>query len=288
MTLTVFASKKGSPGATLAALSVAAALPTAPGRRKLFVEADADGGVIAIRYQLGREPGLMSLAAAGRHGINRGDLWEHTQQIPGGLAVVVGPDRPEQATAALQTSGATLGPWLQSLPDVDVIADVGRLSPSSPAMAFASAADLVLMVARPTAEQIQPAAAQLQQISQRTPNVGWCLIGSKPYSPEEIEAVHGFSVVGTIADDPRGAKALETGAHPSRARRSALVRSATTFAASLASWLHPHGTEHNELDELDIEAADADTEAGGERSTTSIVEPLSDLSSVASMREATS
>lgn len=239
MSLIVFGSQKGSPGATLTALAVAAAWPTTPGRRKLFLEADPDGGVIAVRYRLGREPGLLSLAAAGRHGINRGDLWSHTQEIPGGLPVVVAPDRPDQATAALTTSGATLGPWLQSLPDVDVIADVGRFSPSSPAQTFAATADLVVMVARPNAEQIQPGAERLKALQMRTPNVGWCLIGSKPYSAEEIEAVHGIQVLGSIADDPRGANALETGASPVRVRRSALVRSAATFAASLAQWLHP-------------------------------------------------
>ena len=161
------------------------------------------------------------------------------RRSPVGLPVVVAPDRPDQATAALTTAGASLGPWLQSLPDVAVVADVGRLSPLSPAQAFAAAADLVLMVARPTAEQIQPAAERLKALEMYTPNVGWCLIGSKPYSPEEIEAVHGIRVLGVVADDPRGATALETGGNPVRVRRSALVRSASTLAAAIAAWLHP-------------------------------------------------
>lgn len=243
MSLVVIGSQKGSPGATLTALSVAAAWPTHPNRRTLFVEADPDGGVVAVRYRLGREPGLLSLAAAGRHGVNRGDLWSHTQEIPGGLAAIVAPDRPDQATAALTTSGSSLGPWLESLPGVDVIADVGRFSPSSPAQTFAAAADLILMVARPTAEQIQPAAERLKALQLRTRSVGWCLIGSKPHSPEEIEDVHGIPVLGVIADDARGATALETGGHPKRLRRSPLVRSASTLAASLSSWLHPADEE---------------------------------------------
>ena len=58
MALICFASQKGSPGATLSALTVAAAWPNLAGRRKLLVEADPDGGVLAVSYRLGREPGL--------------------------------------------------------------------------------------------------------------------------------------------------------------------------------------------------------------------------------------
>lgn len=238
MALVVFGSQKGSPGASLTALAVAAAWPTDPLRRTLLVEADPDGGVLAIRYQLGREPGLLSLAASGRHGVARGDLWSHTQEIPGGLAAVVAPDRPDQATAALHAAGATLGPWLQSLPDVDVIADVGRLSPSSPALSFAAAADMILMVARPTAEQIQPAAERVNTLQTVNPKVGWCLIGDSPHPPDEIERVHKVTVVGVLADDPKGAAALERGGSARRVRRSALVRSASELSASIEAWVH--------------------------------------------------
>lgn len=238
MALVVFGSQKGSPGASLTALVVAASWPTDPTRRTLLVEADPDGGVLAIRYQLGREPGLLSLAASGRHGVARSDLWSHTQELPGGLAAVVAPDRPDQATAALHAAGATLGAWLQSLPDVDVIADVGRLSPSSPALSFAAAADMILMVARPTAEQIQPAAERINTLQTVNPSVGWCLIGESPHTPNEIERVHKVTVVGVLADDPRGAAALERGGSDRRIRRSALIRSASELSVSIAGWVH--------------------------------------------------
>ena len=238
MSLVVFGSQKGSPGASLTALAVAAAWPTRVGRRTLLLEADPDGGVLAVRYGLGREPGLLSLAASGRHGVTRGDPWSHTQQIPGGLAVVIGPDGPDQATAALNTAGATLDSWLRDLSGVDVIADVGRLSSHSPALAFAAAADIVLMVARPCAEQIQPAAERVRSLRVANESTGWCLIGSRPHPAAEVERVHEVPVVGVIADDARGAKALETGGNPNRIRRSALVRSAADVALRLDRWLH--------------------------------------------------
>lgn len=237
MALVVFGSQKGAPGASLAALTAAAAWPERDDRRVVFLEADPDGGVVAVRYGLGREPGLLSLAAAGRHGIHRGDLWAHTQQLPGGLAVVAAPDRPDQATNALNTAGDSLGVWLAGLPDVTVVADVGRFSPSSPAMGLIGAADLLLMVARPVAEQIQPGAERLKALP--VAHAGWCLIGDKPYAPVEIEAVHQIPVLGVIADDPRGAAALETDGNPGRVKRSPMVRTAAALSSSIDSWLYP-------------------------------------------------
>lgn len=257
MALICFASQKGSPGVTLSALAVAAAWPNLAGRRKLLVEADPDGGVLAVRYRLGREPGLLSLVGAGRGGMSRDGLWNHTQRLPGGLPVVVAPDRPEQTTAALTASGSALGEWLQSLDDVDVIADVGRLGVSSPAIPFATSADLLLMVARPTAAQIQPGAERLATLARSTKHVGWCLIGTKPYSAAEVEEVHGIRVVGTLADDPKGATALEAGTSQHRRVRSPLVRSAVSLAGAMADWLHP-GTEH--LDHPDSSEPDADAD----------------------------
>ena len=267
MALICFASQKGSPGATMSALAVAAAWPNLAGRVKLLVEADPDGGVLAVRYGLGREPGLLSLVGAGRQGMSRDGLWAHTQRLPGGLPVVVTSDRPEQTTAALNASGSALGEWLQTLDDVDVIADVGRIGVSSPAVPFATSADLLLMVARPTADQIQPAAERLGTLSRSTKHVGWCLIGTKPYSPEEIEDVHGIKVVGTLADDPKGAAALETGTDQRRRLRSPLVRSAVTLAGALAEWLHPDAEriDQPEGTEPDAEADEPDNTTAAPR-----------------------
>lgn len=248
MALVGLVSQKGAPGTTLSALALAASWPTQPGRRKLLLEADADGGVLAVRYSLARDPGLLSLAAAGRHGLDRNDIWSHTQTLPGGLEVIAAPDRPEQATAAVLTAGRAMGEWLASVGDLDVIADFGRLGPSAPATELASAADVLMMVARPTAEQIQPAAERLQVLKALTSNVGWCLIGDQPYSAEEIERVHQLPVLGIVAFDKRGAAALEGHASPRALRRSQLMRSASSLASRLNNWLNPD-TDHTSLDD---------------------------------------
>ncbi len=235
MGLICFASQKGSPGVTLTALAVAAALPVAEGRRKVLLEADADGGSVAVRYQLGRQPGLITLAAASRHGLGREDIWAHAQALPGGLAAIVAPERADRASSVLATSGKALASWLSSLPGVDVIVDCGRLSPASPALPFAHHADAVFMVSRPVAEQIQPAAERALALQGAGRRVAWVLIGEHPYSAADVAEATGIRVAAVLPDDPRSAEALLGGGTTGRLRRSPLLRAATSFAAQMQS-----------------------------------------------------
>ena len=237
MTLICFASCKGSPGVTLVALATAAAWPARGGRRKLFLEADADGGSVAVRYQMPTKPGLISLAAAARTGLDPDGLWDHAQGLPGGLAAVLAPDGPEQASTVLRSVGRYLGEWLDGLPDVDVIADLGRLSPGSPAIDVARAARVVLVVARPVADQLQPAAQRMASIAALGPRVAWVLIGERPYSADDVTNAYGLPVARVLPLDRRAAGALEAGASGARIRRSSLIRSIATFTESMAGWL---------------------------------------------------
>ena len=241
MSLICLASQKGAPGATLTALALAASWPTGGGRRVALVEADPAGGVLAIRYGLGVEPGLVSLAAVVRAGRHRGvdGVWDHAQELPGGRGAVVCPDGPEQVHSALRAAGTPVARWLAGLGGVDVIVDVGRLGPGSPARPFVAAADVVLMVARPDVEQLQPAARNLQVLAGERRPVAWVLVGARPHGPVEVEDVYGFDVAGVIAHDRRGADAVEGSGTRKRIERSALMRSATSLAADLAARLHP-------------------------------------------------
>ncbi len=239
MTLICFASQKGSPGTTAVALAVAAALRPGPGRRKLLLEADSAGGALAIRYGLPVEPGLLTLAAAVRGGLESEGLWRHSQELPGGLPVVLCPDGPEQVGAAMSASGDRLGRFLNGLGDVDVICDMGRLGSDPSTLAFVAEARALLMVARPTAEQLQPAARRLAMVRPTLGNLGWVLVGQKPYGAAEVERTYRFPVVGVIADDRRSVVALEQGAITKRLRRHPFIRSSVTLAKTLSTWLEP-------------------------------------------------
>src|SRR3546814_9009974 len=89
----------------------------------LLVEADLSGGVLAVRYGLGREPGLTSLAAA--NPTEEGGWLDHAQDA-GGVPVLVGPDSPEAAEALWRTAGERIVTVLDRSEGWAVI-DAGRV-----------------------------------------------------------------------------------------------------------------------------------------------------------------
>ena len=236
MAVVALMSHRGAPGVTTAALAIAAAWPVQAGRRKVLIEADPAGGVMALRYGIGVEPGLVTLAAAMRAEPSADTLWAHTQQLPGGLDVVVAPDSPGATDAALNHAGRRLIRWLAELDDVDVIIDLGRATADS-ATPFLTGATAVLVVARPDAEQLVPTAHRIGSLNRG--DVAWLLIGDRPYTADDVTKAYGFPVAGVIADDRRGVAAMETGAGGSSLKRSLLARSAGHVATSLASALSP-------------------------------------------------
>ncbi|MGH9158318.1 MAG: chromosome partitioning protein [Acidimicrobiales bacterium] len=212
-----------SAGATTLALTLAGCIEGA-----VLVEADADGGVLALRYGLSREPGLLSLAASRQ--ASGESLLEHAQRLPGGLPVIVAPESPQRAAQLLRTAGQRVATVLAGVEDTQVVVDVGRLSPTSPAGTVASSASVVLIVARPRAEELVAAAERVAALGD---GAGLVLVGSGPYSAADVATQLGCRVFGSIADDVRAAQAMAEGGGPRRLARSALVRSARTLAAAL-------------------------------------------------------
>ncbi len=234
MSLVCVGSAHGSPGATTTALAIAATWPEH--RRCLLVEADPFGGVIAGRYGLGDSPGLSSLAAMARRGLDDEVVWQHAQQLPGRIPILVGPPTAEEAHAVLRDLARILVEWAVAQAEVDVIVDCGRIAPGSAMLTAMKAADLVLVVTRPSIDQLRPAAARSAALTSAGVRSGLLLVGDHPYGPDEVAASLGVDVAGVIAWDPRTAAVL-TGLRGAvrDLRRSPLVRSAATLAAELVS-----------------------------------------------------
>ena len=237
----------------MTALAVAASWPVREGRTRLLVEADPAGGVLAMRYGLSREPGLLTLATTVRHGgASSSDVLDNSQALPGGLLSIVAPEHSSSIEAAFRAAGAGLGAALGEASDLDVIVDIGRLTSSSPALSLLSFADAVFMVARPTPEQIVPGAEQLRSIR----NARWCLIGEKPYSAQQVTDAFGIPAF-VIADDQRGAGAIETGGSAKRVRRSDLMRSALELAEAIDVAVNPVTAGSGEMAVAQIPSADS-------------------------------
>ena len=230
MKVVTLASVRGAPGVTTTSLLLASTFADG-----LVVEADLDGGVFAIRYGLGREPGLTTFAAAGP---DDGSGWRAHAQDAGGVPVLVGPDAPSASAAPWRTAGDRITHELVASDGVAVV-DAGRLRSTSPIVA---ASDLLAILVHPVAEQL----VALTHLLSVLPHVvrgqaSLLLVGHGPYRRADVERSIGVRVVGELPDDPDAAEALRTGgASRSRLSRSRLVRAVAALGEDVgASLLEP-------------------------------------------------
>lgn len=224
MTMIVVGSVRSS-GATTLALALAGCIEGA-----VLVEADPDGGVLALRYGLAREPGLATLAASRPE--PGGSILDHAQALPGGVPVVVGPESPARATHLLTTAGPRSAQVLaDSAADIPVVVDAGRLGPSSPSLCLVPVAQCTLVVARPAAEALVAAAERVVSIGESARLV---LAGRGPYSADQVSAQLSCTALTTIADDAAAARVLAEGGSSKSLARSPLLRSTRSLAALLA------------------------------------------------------
>jgi hypothetical protein len=228
VTHVAFTSPRHSRGATTTALVATAAWPA--DRTVLYLEADPAGGDLVSLFHLRSEPSVLTLAAVARATVEAAEIWEHTQRLPGdpGAEVLIAHVDPRQARAAVAAlARAGLGTALSAL-DADVVSDVGRLDPDSPALDLFAAADVRAAVLRPTLNDVDHLQTRLALLSaEGIDDVHLVVVGEGRWGPEELARATGAAgVLGVMADDAKGAVAL--GAHGSGAkalRRSPLWRS---------------------------------------------------------------
>ena len=159
--LVALCSLKGSPGATTAALALAARWPS--GQNPVVVECDPAGGDLAARFRLPMNPSVVSLAAAARRNNDASVLWQHVQRIPTGLSVIPGPVGAEQARAALGILASQRASVLRAAgdqPGVVVLADCGRVDPDSLALPIIRAADTMLLLAHARDDELSHVAGK--------------------------------------------------------------------------------------------------------------------------------
>ena len=234
MAVVAFASVKASPGATTATLAIAHVWPKE--RSVVVAECDPAGGDLALRLGLDGHRGLLSVAADAPGGVpDVTGLQRHLQPAssirPLGHAEARGrrsrkaaPDGAGQsgllvfaghrASASSRNPLHFLGPRLFdafAALDGDVLVDCGRLYPESPARPLAVRADRLVIVARPTPDELPRLAEDLPTLVDREPLL--LLVGAPSkralrYSAAEAEAALGLRVIGTLDDDPDGAAVL--------------------------------------------------------------------------------
>jgi hypothetical protein len=250
MSLVAFVSGR-SPGLTTAVHALTLSWPQP--RHALLAELDPDGGSLGARHELSPEPGLTSLAAAGRRGLAPDVVWQHCRQLRDGTIVLLAPIAPGLAGSALSVLGSRLAVTLDTIPDTDVLADCGRIDAASPAVALIQSARYVVLVVTPTIEGVAHAQARLDSLdlgaapAPMASRLAVLTIGTRPYGPDEVAGVLGLPSLGVLADDQRGARELAEG-RAGPGRRSELMRSAAVVADKLAIHLAAPDLEADRLE----------------------------------------
>ena len=248
MPLIALASVKSSPGVTTTALALAAMWTAVP--RRLLIEADPSGGDLGLWLGLPAAAGLAGLAAAARHGHEADLTWRHARELPGGTHLVTAPAGAEQAAACVTALVAAGLPQELAAASEPVLADCGRLDPSSPALPVAAAAAVTLLVVRPRVSELAHLEPRIRGLEQAGLRLTLILAadsrrppGEPSYPAEEICRALGVPVQGTLPADRRAVEQLaRRGGDPGPARRLPLLREATAAAGALdASLGHPLG-----------------------------------------------
>lgn len=225
MTLVAVVAAKGAPGATTtsAALAAAGAMRDIP---TLLVELDPAGGSLALDSQRSLDPGLLTLMAAARRGIDRTLIEVHSQMLGNGVEVLFAPTSPERARHVVTTLTPGLAGTLANRPELAVV-DCGRWDGDEGLIPIVGAADHVLLILRPTLAGTEAARTRLPGLMSINPSGTVICVGDEPYSAHDVAAALGVAVEQPIPHDSRAARMVVAGAPMDRwLRRTPLMRSA--------------------------------------------------------------
>ena len=257
MGLIVVAADKGAPGVTTTALALAAVWP----RAVLLAECDPAGGDLAYRFpaasgeRLDPRRGMLSLAVAARHGLQPGQVWEHTQKLHGGMDVLLGVTNAEQG-AGLSMFWGQLGRVLAAVPQADVIADCGRLGADGPVTDLLAGASQVLLLTRAEVGEVirlRDRTVALATAVEKRGRRGFIadvvvVADQKNFKAELAEVAHVLSqgraparVAGGIVSDSRAAGLLR-GHWGGKLDKSLLIRSVREIAGQLVAAMPPQAS----------------------------------------------
>ncbi|MFI5733169.1 hypothetical protein ACIA49_23855 [Kribbella sp. NPDC051587] len=243
MALVALASAKGSPGVTTAGLVLGALWP----RQVLLAECDPSGSDVAIRMTapggtpLNSDRGLVSLAAASRKGLGDEVILAHSQQLDGGLDVLLGVRSPEQV-GGMGGLWHPLGITFNQMQHGDVLADCGRISATSPQLPVIQSARLIVMVCSATGSSVAHLRERMASLVHHVDAQLGVIVVADPKQRDAVKQV--WTVLDAmeapvrhrwhLAFDPVGAAFFEGRGH-GRLEKTQLIRSATDITAEMAS-----------------------------------------------------
>jgi hypothetical protein len=215
MALYALASAGGSPGVTTSALALALTWPS----QVIVAECDPSGGDVLAGLFAGHleaRSGLLQLAmeaGANPESMTSG-LWQQLVDLDGehSRMLLPGIGDPRQG-AGLEPSWPALATALSALA-ADVIADCGRMDVLPACAPVLAAADLAVLVLRPTLRQVSKARQRIEMLADLrggTERLALLLIGRGTHSARDVQRVLGVQVAGSLTDDDRTASMLSDG-----------------------------------------------------------------------------
>lgn len=236
MTVVSLVSAKHSPGTTIAALGLA--YTWAARESTVLIELDRDGGDLVAMCDLTHDgPGVLSLAAAGRHIDSEVDLESHCQEFGGHrLSVIPGAQLPTQMDSAIELLDRRATSLTRT--DHSLIIDGGRFRSTATIQTVVRQSDLVLIVMRPNVVECHAVAARLNDLRAIDSEIALLLVGERPYGSSEVEAALQAPVAGVLADDKRGVESFLAAPDSKFSKSSPFLRSVCGIADHLCNHLN--------------------------------------------------
>jgi hypothetical protein len=231
-------------GCTTTALGIAAAWPV--GTPCIVAEFDPAGGRLAAWLDVPRSPGLAEVAASSTPG-SWPTIQSMVQRAQSGVDVLVAPTRAVEAAAVVLAASTSVLPVLAALELPIVLADGGRLRGALSSLVVQS--NVVVVTHRQHSGSAAAAALGIERVAELTTQLTTrsiptvvALIGSVPYTADEVSEFVQADAVVALADDPWAAAVLAGRAGSAiRLRRSPLMRSLAELVGVVSASLRHIG-----------------------------------------------
>jgi hypothetical protein len=178
---------------------------------------------------------MTSLILTGRQeAANPPDYRDHSQQLPGGLDVLIGPTGADSAMALDHELGMSSSNLVDD--ECDLLADCGRLLPGAIGQGrMIRAADGILLLIRPDVAGIANARWATRRIRELSLSPLFAVnVGAGVFKPSEVVEELDVNVLGTVPFDPRAALMACGGSGTAKEFiRSGLIAFARTIVTAL-------------------------------------------------------
>ena len=264
-------SDKGSPGATTLATVLGLVWPG----DRLVCELDLRGADLPYRLlqpggqHMRAAPSIATLAVDARPGAKPPQLPDYAQATALGVPVIRGEVSTRSASKVAPHVPA-IAALAEEWPGT-VIADVGSLQPTNPALVVAKAAAVVLLVTHASTEGLGRLRGQVEELTEyvgdprrdRTP-VGVVVVAPRRGEDAAVDRTRALlnsigspaPVVGPLRYDPKAAAALWSERPSKKLARSSLVRSAERLVREIERlWIdHAGGPRSAEVETARVDA----------------------------------